>query len=97
MVVLLWGGIEGWGTKEKASGSEPTASMIASIASPSSLPAGVTQPNGVARVTARAVPPGATVSTFDGVEEALDAIFGVNEASTDLGVTTDHSPASSAA
>jgi hypothetical protein len=48
-------------------------------------------------VTARAVPPGATVSTFDGVEEALDAIFGVYEASTDLGVTTDHSPASSAA
>ena len=34
---------------------------------------------------------------FDGVEEALDAVFGVNETSTDLRVTTDHSPASSAA
>jgi integrase len=34
---------------------------------------------------------------FDGVEEALDAVFGVNEPSMDLVVTTDHSPAPSAA
>lgn len=27
---------------------------------------------------------------FDGVEEALDTVFGVNEASTDCSVTTDN-------
>jgi site-specific recombinase XerD len=30
---------------------------------------------------------------FDGVEEALDAAFGVNQASTESRVTTDHAEA----
>jgi integrase len=30
---------------------------------------------------------------FDGVEEALDAVFGVNQASTECAVTTEHSRA----